>query len=85
MKYQVLSIDAWGNRHDGYSWNNWHCAGYIDISGRDTERDILEKMYINGFIGMLERADIEDDQHNWVIVDKITRQPYFAIEYGSTI
>ena len=85
MKYQVLSIDAWGNQEEGYEWNNWHKVGFIDISTRDTEQDILEKMYINGFINNITGADIEDDQHNWVVVDKKTREPVFAIEYGSII
>jgi len=30
-------------------------------------------------------GDVDDDGYNMVIVDKVTREPIFAIEYGSTI
>jgi hypothetical protein len=42
-------------------------------------------MQWQGFITDSQAADIEDDQWNLVIVDKATRMPVFAIEYGSTI
>jgi hypothetical protein len=33
----------------------------------------------------LESAAVEDDDYNIVILDRETREPVFAIEYGPTI
>jgi len=32
---KVLSIDAWGNKKEGYEWNNWFTVG--EISKEDFE------------------------------------------------
>ena len=85
MKFQVLSIDAWGNQEDGYDWNDWNEVGYIDISLKDTHQEIIQKMYVNGFISNTTGGEVEDDGHNWVIVDKSTRAPVYAIEYGTIL
>jgi hypothetical protein len=90
MKMQVLSIDAWTVLNDGedspsWEWNNWFRVGNIDISDKDTDYQIIEKMFVNGFISNIQDADLEDDQYNYVIVDKQTREPLFAIEYGSVV
>ena len=83
--YKVLSIDAWGNQEDGYEWNSWHNAGTIELNSIEDDDWILREMCLQGFITDDKAADIEDDQWNLVIVDKATRMPVFAIEYGSTI
>jgi hypothetical protein len=83
--YKVLSIDAWGNQEDGYEWNSWHNAGTIELVSIEDDDLILREMQWQGFITDSQAADIEDDQWNLVIVDKATREPVFAIEYGSTI
>lgn len=83
--YKVLSIDAWGNADEGFDWNNWFNAGTITIDINADKQTILEAMHNEGFINGVEGGDIEDDQYNLVIVDQVTREPLFAIEYGSTI
>jgi hypothetical protein len=83
--YKVLSIDAWGNAEDGFEWNQWFNAGVIELDGIEDDDWVLCQMQEHGFIDDASKADIEDDQFNLVVVDKITREPVFAIEYGSTI
>jgi hypothetical protein len=83
--YKVLSIDAWGNTEDGYEWNQWYNAGTIELDDIEDNDWILRQMQEQGFITDASKGDIEDDQYNMVVVDKITREPIFAIEYGSTI
>ena len=83
--YKVLSIDAWGNQEDGYEWNSWHNVGTIELDSIEDNTSIVRVMYRQGFITDMRLADIEDDEWNIVIVDKATREPVFAIEYGSTI
>ena len=82
--YRILSIDAWGNKKDGYEWNNWFTVGEID-SIPDTNKDIIQLMIDEGFLkpGVNKLVEIDDDQYNLVILDKKTKQPLFAIEYGN--
>jgi hypothetical protein len=83
--FKVLSIDAWGNADDGYDWNQWFNAGHVDIDLNADNLTILQTMEKEGFITNANLADIDDDGYNLVIVDYHSRQPIFAIEYGSTL
>jgi hypothetical protein len=85
--FPVLSIDAWGNLEDGYDWNQWFNVGSIDIDLDAEDRDIIRAMVDAGYLtsAALESAAVEDDGFNIVILDKETREPVFAIEYGPTI
>lgn len=85
QSYIVLSIDAWGNQEDGYEWNDWHRVGLVDIDLNASKDTILKAMEKQGFITYAAGGDIEDDGYNLVVVGKTTREPIFAIEYGSTI
>jgi hypothetical protein len=85
---KILSIDAWGNKKDGYEWNQWFNAGEIskeEFESLDTDKKILMWMRKNGYIITSNKnlVYVEDDQWNKVIVDKRTKCPLFAIEYGS--
>lgn len=83
--YKVLSIDAWGNEDDGYDWNQLFNAGTIELHSIEDDDWVLHEMASQGFIRDAKLCDIEDDQYNLVIVNKASREPLFAIEYGSTI
>ena len=85
--FPVLSIDAWGNETDGYEWNQWFHVGSIDLDLDAENRQIIQAMVNAGYLTALalESAEVEDDDYNLVIVDKETREPVFAIEYGPTI
>ena len=83
----VLSIDAWGNPEDGSTWNQWFNVGTIDLDLDAENREIIRAMVDAGYLtaAALESAAVEDDGYNIVIIDKETREPVFAIEYGPTI
>ena len=85
--FPVLSIDAWGNLEDGYEWNQWFNVGSIDLDLDAEDRQIIQAMVNAGYLTALalESAEVEDDGFNIVILDKETREPVFAIEYGPTI
>ena len=83
--YKVLSIDAWGNKDEGYEWNQWFDVGTIDVDLTADESTILQAMYDAGYITNTHGGYIDDDQYNLVICDKETDEPLFAIEYGSVI
>ena len=81
--FPVLSIDAWTDGDDGWTWNNWYRAGTVDVDIDAGTDAILRAMYDAGFITRTDGGDVEDDQYNLVIVDAETREPLFAIEYGA--
>lgn len=81
----ILSIDAWSDGDGLWSWNDWYKVG--EISKGEFERIELEEGFLNWFIGegyVDEKypLEIEDDEHNIVVMDKETGKPLYAIEYG---
>ncbi len=83
----VLSIDAWADGEDGWTWNNWHKVGTCALTTCDLPAaEIIAFMIGEGYLQQTasERCEVEDDQYNMVIVDKETREPLFALEYGPT-
>lgn len=84
---RVLSIDAWGNKRDGYDWNNWFYVGDItktDFEALKTDKQIAQWFHKNGYTTCsdMRQITIEDDQYNIIICEKKTGKPLFAIEYG---
>lgn len=84
---RVLSIDAWGNKKDGYQWNNWFNVGEItkeDFENLETDKQFATWFYDNGFTTSSDMRSIiiNNDQYNIIICDKKTMRPLFAIEYG---
>ena len=87
----VLSIDAW-RYDDGWTWNNWFKVGTVEPkdfraltrSRAKTNRRMIRFFREHGYLseGSKGRVAIEDDGYNVVVIDKGTREPLFAIEYG---
>jgi hypothetical protein len=83
-RYRILSIDAW-RECEGYTWNAWYDAGDIDKNAIHwNARKLLKYFRDNGFLTEKSagKCAIEDDQYNIVIIERSTRRPLFAIEYG---
>lgn len=84
---RILSIEAWRNPL-GWDWNSWRRIGEIDRVTLDTlttNRRVLRWMRDEGYLTHYSkgRVTVEDDQYNLVVLDKNTREPLFAIEYGA--
>lgn len=84
---KILSIEAWGNKKEGYEWNQWHTVGEIskeEYEKLKTEKQVLLWMKNQGYTTTANKrmAKVEDDQYNLVIADARTDRPIFAIEYG---
>jgi hypothetical protein len=85
---RILSIDAWGNKVEGYEWNQWYEVGTINkevFETLKTDKAIAVWMHENGFTtnADMRKIIIEDDQYNIVLCEKKTGMPVFAIEYGA--
>lgn len=84
---RILSIDAWRDP-DGWQWNNWHSVGEFPNTLADTldkPRALFSWLRENGYLSAESRGRValDDDQYNVVIIDKDTREPLFALEYGA--
>lgn len=84
----VLSIDAWADGEDGWTWNNWHKVGTCPLATCDLKpSEIIAYMIEEGYLkpDAATGCLVEDDQYNMVILDAETREPLFALEYGPTV
>jgi hypothetical protein len=84
---RVLSIDGWRDG-DGWQWNNWHSVGEFPNTSADMldkPRALLRWFREAGYLADSSRGRvaIEDDGYNVVILDKDTREPLYALEYGA--
>ena len=86
--FQVLSIDAWWNKKEGYEWNQWYKIGTVpestlDLRGKALLDTLLELGIIN--VSDLRITEIEIDDLNIVLLDKKTQRPLIAIEHFGSI
>jgi hypothetical protein len=84
----VLSIDAWADGEDGWTWNNWHKVGTCALATCDlAPAEIIAFMIAEGYLkpGAADRCRVDDDQYNMVILDAETSEPLFALEYGPAV
>ena len=80
--YNILSIDAWGNAHDGYQWNAWYTIGKCEILP-ESESELFDLMVEKGFLDFPIDYFIDDDGFNIIFCLKENLRPLFAIDYGS--
>lgn len=81
----VLSIDAWADGEDGWTWNNWYRVGSVDLDDVPVSDDgKLQWFHSHGYVNAraLTECEIDDDQYNYVIRVRETGEPMFAIAYG---
>ena len=84
--YRLLSIDAWRDINNGWTWNNWHAIGSVPMDLIDkSPRQVFAYLRAQGFLSPQSagRVALHDDQYNIVITERGTREPLFAIEYGA--
>lgn len=93
MKFKVLSIDAWAEMENSWTWNNWHKVDEYceDENGELNEDNALKFFFLSlGYRGPFHKFSalysIEDDNYNLVLVDnKNNFMPLYAIQYGSKL
>lgn len=98
QKVNVLWVDAWAgccgcdHRDEDaercWSWNDWRTIGQtvrvpetleemltvLDRCGREFDRKIAG-----------EEFDLEDDGYNVTLVERDSRRPMYAVEYGANL
>lgn len=81
---RILSVSAY-REQGSWTWDSWMEVG---SAGKEllelSTRGLLKYLREEGFLsrGSIGQVAVEDDQYNLVVVDRSTRQPLFAVEYG---
>jgi hypothetical protein len=84
----ILSIDAWAEGENGWTWNQWFKVGECTLETCDLpEAEIIRFMINEGYLSeqAVEGCVVDDDQYNVVICDAETLEPLFALEYGAVV
>lgn len=92
-EYQILSIDAWRDSEGGWTWNQWYARGTLTAAdldkcapgGRVDTRKLLTALRAEGLDIPAGQVAVMDDQHNYVVVQKNTREPLYAVCYGNPL
>lgn len=88
ISLNVLSIEAWKEGGD-WTWNDWHKVASAPLEALHWKpRKIID--YLRNDLGLLSDASkgkvsVFDDQFNFIIVEKATNRPLYAIEYGQHV
>lgn len=85
--HRILSIDAWAEGEEGWTWNEWFHVGNIcseRLARLGSDADLIEWMIDAGYLAPIARevCEVEDDGYNIVFCDRDDMRPVFAIEYG---
>lgn len=81
----LLSIDAWRGMEGGWDWNEWHRIGTVPATVLNlTPRRLFKYLREAGYLSASSAGRVarDDDGYNVVIVEKNSRRPVYAIEYG---
>lgn len=71
-KYDVLTLDVWGNEEDGFEVNNASRAGSITIPAMSNEEDILKLLKNDGYLESSVRPNhisIESSDDNFIEIN----------------
>lgn len=87
MKFNILSIDAWGNGDGSWDWNQWYSVGKdLELPDSDiTPRKVFAYLRNEGYLNAQSAGKVSmyDDQYNIVVCERANNMPIFALEYGS--
>ena len=80
MKYEVISLDVWGNTKDGFDVNEeFHTGNFIDITG-NTRKSILTQCREQGIITTTTPFDVGGINENFIFVEYKNGEPAFYLE-----
>jgi len=73
QRWEVQSLDVWGNQKDGYDINDWFHAGWLEFDDYPSENDIFSALKSEGLIG-------ENVKRAWVNVDPASSSGYYEVQ-----
>lgn len=83
----VVSIDAWRDSGGGWSWNDMHRAGEIELDLSASTRTILRAFREAGFLSERSKGRVRVDRAGsdpdvLEIQDRGTCEPLFAVSFS---
>lgn len=79
MKYEVRSLDVWGNEEDGFDVNDSWRIGEVEISD---DADPIEVLFEEGYLSDIGRVRSEvqyDDDGMMTIACEMTGKPLYLL------
>jgi hypothetical protein len=73
QRWEVQSLDVWGNEKDGYDINDWFHSGWLEFDHYPSENDIFTALKAEGLIG-------EKVKRAWVNVDPASSSGYYEVQ-----
>ena len=82
--YRIWSLDVWGNENDGFSVNDRHEVGSVELSDDATCADVVKALIANGLITpqtTAEQVSMDDASDVDLYLDNATSgEPLFHLE-----
>lgn len=88
MQLNIIDLDVWGNKEEGYEINNFHSIGKIEVDDDQnllSEEKLRSLLVEHGFIrpSAVSKIDLEDLAYVdffYQVVEKNTGRPIYNIE-----
>ncbi len=82
-RFQVLSLDVWGNENDGFDVNqSFYTNHYIDIPDINNDADIIVELIDNGLLkshATTDNIEIDGDDFMLYVSESKTGCPLFHL------
>jgi hypothetical protein len=83
QRWEVRSLDVWGNQEDGYEVNQEYAAGHLSFSRYPSEDAIFKALKRDGFIKAgIKRSQVEIDGAGpdyYDVNDAATGKPIYSV------
>ena len=77
-KFEIRQIDAWGNKNDGFEWNESFHITDFETSAKDEKRAFRNSLAKAGIYFKPHKTEIYDDGEILELQDRYTKEPLFA-------
>lgn len=82
--YTIWDLEIIGNAEEGFKLNSWSRAGTIDFNERESDEDIIEKLWLEGFISTYYKSSmhVQDNKDGWLQIQDKTNgyKPMYNLE-----
>lgn len=77
--FEIRQIDAWGNREEGYTYNEtWHLCN-VSSAAKDEKRLFSRALRRHGITFKKNRTLIDYDGSIYEVIDRKTKEPLFCM------
>ena len=78
IKFEIRQLDAWGNKEDGFEWNDSFHIGFFETSAKNEKQAFRNALVKYGISFMPHKTKICDDGYILELQNRKTKEPLFA-------